>query len=173
MSDWVVLLRGINVGGKNKLAMAELRNALEQSGFSNVRSYVQSGNLRLSSRKAAKSVAASIQELIQSEFELSVNVICKPAHHVAEAIANSPFQPLDEKHLHLFFWQTKPKSFGMDELEERLVKDEEIALGDHAFYLHAPNGIARSKIATKVEKHLGVPLTARNLRTTKAILALS
>ena len=97
-----------------------------------------------------------------------------PAKELEAAVAKNPFpQVAEEKHLHLFFLYTKPRHPDLDALADLAQGKEEFRLAGRVFYLHAPDGIARSKLAAGAEKRLGVEATARNLRTARKLVELA
>ncbi|MEO0652015.1 MAG: DUF1697 domain-containing protein [Planctomycetota bacterium] len=175
MASWVVLLRGINVGGRNKLPMADLRALLEGLGAEGVQTYIQSGNavLRSTERSAAR-LERAIAEGIEAGrgFRPGVMVLRKAV--IDAALAGNPFTHAAEpKHVHVCFLAQRPKAGTFDDLLELAAADEEAQLEGQLLYLHAPSGMARSKLAAAVERRLGVEATARNLRTVEALAELA
>ena len=180
---WICLFRGINVGGHNILPMAKLVQCLEAIGLTNVRTYIQSGNVIFdSSLKSRKPIEGKIIELIQSEFGFHPQILLMSVDELQQAIDNNPF-PIshfpfpdssgDPKSIHFFFLKAKPKQPIIDALEKVKAQSESFVLCENVLYLFAPDGIGRSKLASSVEKHLGVVVTARNLRTVQKLLELT
>ncbi len=178
MGIWIALLRGINVGGKNKLPMAELVSAMETLGFHNVKTYIQSGNVVFqSSSKSPTTLATKIKQAITSQYDFSPYTIVISKDELLETAAENPFpKAADEangKTLHLFFFNEKPKDIDSAALDAIRDESESWKIKDRTFYLHTPDGFHKSKLAAKVERVLGVDATARNWRTVSKIIELA
>ena len=169
MTTHLALLRGINVGGKNTLPMKSLTKVLEQNGFDNVITYLQTGNVIFNS--ASNALGEDISRLIEQEFgfQAQVLVLDKPAFK--EAVIANPFKPENGKDAHIYFCKSKPKA-DITKIKSIKVDSEEYAILGNVFYLLAPNGIGRSKLVSNLESHLGVPATGRNLNTINKVLNL-
>lgn len=176
MTVWVVLLRGINVGGRNRLPMKDLTAALEAIGCANVKTYIQSGNAVFSKpgRKAPE-LARLVADTIAERHGLAPAVILLTARELENAVRANPFPTAesDPKSLHVSFLAEEPTSPNCDDLNEIKSESESFALRGSTFYLHAPDGIGRSKLAARAEKLLGVSATARNWRTVTTLLELT
>ena len=177
MGQWVVLLRGINVGGKNRLPMAELRAALENVGYSDVRTYIQSGNVVLNSglRSEAR-IVESVHAVVQSGFGYDLSVIARKAGDFEREVRSNPFPNAEYenqgKSLHLGFLAAAPKRVDATKLNAAKASSESWECVGKVFYLHSPDGFLKSKLAPKVERMLGVAMTARNWRTVEQIRIL-
>lgn len=171
MKKYVLLLRGINVGGHNKLPMAELRKILESLGYESVKTYIQSGNVVLSAEAVPDTSA--IAAAIERQFGFSPRILAVSGEQFAAVADANPYRDddLDGKFLHVWYL-AGPASADMDGLEARKGPNEKFALTDQAFYLRAPDGIARSKLANEVEKLLGVEGTGRNLNTVRKLMEM-
>jgi len=173
---WIALLRGINVGGNNILPMADLRDILAGLGHENVKTYIQSGNCIFDNPSTdAELISDQLSDAIEKRFSFRPKVMCIGADRINSALENNPFPQDPEilKNLHMFFMTEKPKAID-DELLSSIQKEgEEYKYLNRVFYLYAPNGIWKSKIGARVEKILGVPMTARNLRTVMKLQALT
>lgn len=171
MTQFIVLLRGINVGGHNKLPMKDLREILEALGYESVRTYIQSGNVVLSA--AAPPDSAAITEAIEKRFGFAPRVFAISAERFCAVTDANPYEEevVEPKHLHVSFLSV-PASPDMDALNARKSATEKFTLTDHAFYLLAPDGIGRSKLAADAERLLGVEATGRNLNTIHKLLEM-
>ena len=176
MNKWVALFRGINVGGNNLLPMKDLVALLEAIGCTEVRTYIQSGNAVFSSSAStvpqlARSIGKSI--LNSHGFEPLVQLLSVEALH--NVVRLNPFSEAEEnpKTLHVYFLAETPKSAYQEALNDIKLEGESYRLEENVFYLHAPDGIGRSRLAAKAEKLLGVDATARNWRTVKKLLELA
>lgn len=176
MKTFICLLRGINVGGKHLLPMQELRALLTSMGLLNVRSYIQSGNVVFQSEEEdASRLSGDISAAILAKFGFKPQSLILSSDEFEEALAANPFPEAesDPKSLHLFFLISAPLNPDLAALEDLKKDNERFQLLNRVFYLHAPDGIGRSKVAEKVEKSLGEPVTARNWRSVTKIMALA
>jgi len=176
MPTHIALLRGINVGGKNLLAMKDLARLLESLDLRKVRTYLQSGNVVFqSSTKSPATLSNKIAAAISESRGFKPHVLVFSAAQLENAITANPFPEAeaDPKTLHLFFLASLPTDPDLESLAKLKAPDERFHLTDHVFYLHAPSGIARSKLAAQAEKRLGVPATARNWRTVMKLMDLA
>jgi uncharacterized protein (DUF1697 family) len=166
VNTYIALLRGINVGGRNILPMNELGTILETIGYENIRTYIQSGNVVFCTRdEIGTNAAAEISEEILKKKGFEPNVLLLNAKQLADAIENNPFPTDDGKALHFFFLESQPEKPNLEPLESLKVESEQFKLYENVFYLYAPEGIGRSKLAAAVEKSIGVAVTARNWNT--------
>ncbi len=168
MTTWILLLRGINVGGNNLLPMKELRGLLERLGYQSVQSYIQSGNCVFEcSNKSTGAISSEIKQALKTEFDLHLNVLVFGAQGFNTAINNNPYLVPDNegKFIHFFFLAEPAIHADLEALTSISKPSEAFTLTKTVAYLHAPEGIGRSKLAANMEKKLDVPITARNLRT--------
>lgn len=176
MNTYVALFRGINVGGKNILPMKALVGTFEGMGLKKVQSYIQSGNVVFQTTKdRPEKLAEDIRAAVGKGHDIVPQVLVLSIQEFRNAIASNPF-PAGEnepKSLHLFFLKTRPAKPDMERLALLQSAKERFKLVGAVFYLHAPEGIGRSKLAANVEKALGVAVTARNWRSVSAILSLA
>ncbi|MBL4788653.1 MAG: DUF1697 domain-containing protein [Kordiimonadaceae bacterium] len=176
MAVWIALFRGINVGGNNIVPMKELRTLLEGLGFSGVQTYIQSGNAVFSSSETSASEKRSlIQKAVEEKFGFTAKIMMLQMVDLEAAIKANPFPEgeADPKTLHLFFLGGQPENTDLAVFNPWKKDSEGIALVGDVFYLHAPEGIGRSKVAERVERLLGVSATARNWRSSCKVLALA
>jgi uncharacterized protein (DUF1697 family) len=176
MTTWIALLRGINVGGKGRLSMKDLVAVLEGLGGRDVRTYVQSGNavFRADVRDAA-TLGGRITGAIKAAHGFAPATMVLPAAALRRVADRNPFPQADATptSLHLFFLAETPAVPDLAALESLRAGNEAFRLDGDVFYLHAPAGIGRSKLATAVERRLGVAATARNWRTVRQLLAMA
>ena len=176
MKTYVALLRGINVGGKNILPMKELIATLEGLGLKKVQTYIQSGNVVFQSKtNSPRELIHEIETAIGRSHGFTPPVFVLSVEELRHAIACNPFPEgeNDPKSLHLFFLDSPPGNADIQRLENLQSASEKFELIGTVFYLHAPNGTGRSKLAANVEKSLGVKLTARNWRSANKILSMA
>lgn len=175
-TTWVALLRGINVGGRNRVAMVELREALTGAGLSDVRTYIQSGNVVFDTADSdLDRISVRISAKILKNHGFEPRVLLLESAELERAIARNPFPEAvaEPKTLHLLFLETAPEHPDLEGLESVRAERERFELDDCVFYLHAPDGIGRSRLAERVERLLGVPATARNWRSVQKIRELA
>lgn len=176
MQTWIALFRGINVGGNHILPMAELRADLEALGMENVRTYIQSGNAVFDSKaRSAAALGQKIEQRIETEHGFRPQVFVLTREDLLSAIGANPFLQAteDPSKLHFGFLAEPATDADLTALEAAAKASEAYVLGTSVFYLHAPEGIGRSKLAANLEKHLGVAVTARNYRTVDKLLAIA
>jgi uncharacterized protein (DUF1697 family) len=175
MNTWIALFRGINVGGKNFLPMAELKRQLKSAGCTNVRTYIQSGNAVFeSSARRPAPLAKKIASQVQSSHGFRPQVIVLSGTNLQAALDHNPFPAAEQlpTTLHFFFLSEPAFAADIRGLEAAQSGSEQFQLTDQVFYLLAPDGLGRSKLAAKAEKLLGVPATARNFRTVRKLLEM-
>jgi uncharacterized protein (DUF1697 family) len=175
MTRWIALLRGINVGGNNILPMAELRGDLESLKLENVRTYIQSGNVIFDSTvRTATSLTEKIGGRIEKQYGFRPHLLIFDRKTLQAAIKSNPFPKAvaDPKTLHFFFLDEPATDPDLEALDSAKTPTESYKLTDRVFYLHAPDGIGRSKLAANAEKYLGVVTTARNYRTVDKLFAM-
>lgn len=175
MTIWIALLRGVNVGGHNKLPMADFRAMLTSLGFGDVATYIQSGTAVFSSDVPREKLGEDIAGGIEEYFDFRPNVILRTLPEFQAALDNNPFPHAgaDPKSLHLFFLSEPAQDFDSDGLKEFATNAEKFHLTDRVFYLYTPNGFGRSKIAAKMDRFFEIPITGRNLRSCMKILELA
>ena len=176
MKTYIALFRGVNVGGKNVLPMNELASMLENMGSQNVETYIQSGNVVFQSEGTnASLIADTISAAIKKSCGFEPHVLLLEPEEIEKAVGENPFPEaeLEPKTLHLYFLSSEPRSPDLDVLQSIKGNRERFVLKDGVFYLHAPLGIGRSKLAANAEKLLGVSMTGRNWRTICRIMGMA
>lgn len=172
----IALLRGINVGGKNKLPMATLKTIFEDAGCENVRTYIQSGNVVLeASAAAAKNLADDIARRITKKTKLNVPVVIRNAKQWRAMVKANPFlkKGIDEKSCHVMCLADAPTKAQLATLDsDRSPGDSYLIKGADVF-LHTPNGVARTKLTNAYfDSRLNTVSTARNWRTVLTLAAM-
>jgi uncharacterized protein (DUF1697 family) len=160
----VILLRGINVGGHGKLPMKELCVMLEGLGAVNPQSYIQSGNVVIEVAMEPEAVADVIEDA--KGFRPSVMVFLRA--DFMRATDESVFNEPDGKLLHIWF-TASAFTFDQEKADSLRAESESLHVTERAIWLHAPNGVGRSKLAAKVEVLAGVACTARNMNTVRKL----
>jgi uncharacterized protein (DUF1697 family) len=164
---WVALLRGINLGARNKVSMAELRELFSDLGAEGVTTYVQSGNVVFRSPGARDELVRAIENEIRSRTGIDLTVVLRTKEQLARLVAGNPFaQEPDPTKLHVTFLAALPDRTRVEALAEKRFEPDEFRVTQDAVYLHCPNGYGRSKLSNAFfEKHLAVAATTRNWRT--------
>ncbi len=175
MNTWIVLLRGINVGGRNQLPMKALVALLESVGCSDVSTYIQSGNVLLESQETNRAVLCDrIAAAIAEQFGFAPRVQAMTVSELRSIAAANPFPDAvsEPKSLHVSFLSGTPEA-DLDAMRAIAAPSEAFVLTESAFYLHAPQGVGRSRLAANVETLLGVEATARNWRTVTKLVEMA
>jgi uncharacterized protein (DUF1697 family) len=183
MSTYVAMLRSINVGGRNRIAMRDLEQLVTSLGFGRVATYLQSGNLVFTGTGSPAATGRTIEQGITAEFGLDVPVIVRSRAQFTRVLAGSPYvrPDLDPTTLHVTFLAESPpperirrlaevaesgasgSTFGLDRFE----------IAGDAVYLHCPGGYGESKLNNSFfERRLKVTATTRNWRTVTALADL-
>ena len=176
MKTYIALLRGINVGGKNALPMKELVAMLESIGAQNIKTYVQSGNAVFQIEETrAPTLSSTISSTIKKRRGFEPRVLLLELEQLQKVVESNPFPEAETepKSLHLHFLASVPNNPDFDALESIKTDRERFLLEDGVFYLHAPDGIGRSKLAANAERLLGVSITGRNWRTVCKVLSMA
>ena len=161
MKTYIILFRGINVGGKNILPMKKLSILLEENNYQNIKTYIQSGNVILQSQMKYD---ANISSIVHDRFGFKPEIFILEESEFNSSIENNPYSSAEGKTMHFYFCKRSPK-IDTEKLEKLRSESEEYYIEGKVFYLHAPNGIGRSKLVANIGSCLGVPATGRNLNT--------
>jgi uncharacterized protein (DUF1697 family) len=172
----IVLLRGINLGARNRISMPELREALTDAGFDDVRTYVQSGNVVLESSASSEQVARKCERVIKERFKLDVDVVVRTRAELARVVKRDPLADVvtNPKRYQVTFLATKPDAKVVRKLKAAAVEPEQVVHSGRELYAWHPDGVGRSKLATLLSgPRLGVTATARNWATVTKLLAMA
>ena len=156
--------------------MPELRAALAEAGFEEVQTYVQSGNIVLSSSDTAAKVARDFERLLEQEFGLEIRVVVRTRAQLAQVVKHNPLAKVakNPKRYQVSFLEKKPAAALVRKLEEVAAPAERVVAHGREIYAWHPEGVARSKLwATLAGKGLGVTATARNWTTVTKLLELA
>jgi uncharacterized protein (DUF1697 family) len=176
MKTYIALFRGINVGGNNILPMKDLKALLENLGSRNVKTYIQSGNAVFQNEEENPSQLSNrIRVAINKSHGFEPQVLLLELEKIEKAVGSNPFPEaeFEPRSLHVHFLSSVPQNPDLDALEHMKGDSERFVLEKGIFYLHAPDGIGRSKLAANAEKLLGVAMTGRNWRTVCKIMAMA
>jgi uncharacterized protein (DUF1697 family) len=173
---WVALLRGVNLGARNKIAMPRLRELFEELGSDDVATYVQSGNVVFRSAARRDELAKTIGSEIRSRFGLEITVVLHTKSQLRAIVAGNTFahDQQDPTKLHVTFLAEPPRRDRAAALRMKQFEPDEFRVTRQAVYLHCPQGYGRSKLSNAFfEQELGVAATTRNWRTVTALAELA
>ena len=189
MASHVALLRGINVGGRNKVPMADLREVVTSLGHTGVSTYIQSGNVLFSTADTDNArLAAALESAIEDRFGIWSSVVVLSRDELAQVLAANPYpdEP-NARMVHVVFLNTEPPqdllariSAAESAVAAKGSRDTVQAAG-HALFLHTPDGYGTSELAQAVFKIIsppakskkpGLAATARNWATAAKLLSL-
>ena len=172
----VLLLRGINLGPRNRISMPDLRVALERAGLGEARTYLQSGNVVVSSHAPAAELSARARRTIAGGFGLEVDVLVRTRDELAEIVARDPLGEIADnpKRYQVSFLERELGAEVLRQLSGLAAASEGfVAIGRELYAWH-PDGVARSRLWTRLAgRQLGVSATSRNWTTVTKLLAMA
>jgi uncharacterized protein (DUF1697 family) len=153
--------------------MARLRAALGDHGYEDVKTYLQSGNVVVRTAQSSSTLAPSVAKAIRDEFGLTVGVVVRTSKEMADVVSANPFLPAkDAASLHVVFLPAAPEATALARVDADRFVPEAFAAAGRQIYLHLPDGMGRSKLATALMRALPDG-TARNWRTVTELHRLS
>lgn len=174
-TTFIVLLRGINVGGRRKVPMKDLKAIIEAAGGEHVTTYVQSGNAVLRSSGSPARLRADLEVGIKEAFGFDVDVMVRTQAELKKIVAANPFGDAisDPTKVHVVFTNEAVKPADLEAIDLAAFAPDELVGRGREIYLHLPNGAGRSKLAATLERRAKVAATARNWRTVTTLLDLA
>jgi uncharacterized protein (DUF1697 family) len=175
-SSQILLLRGINIGPNKRIAMPQLRALLTDAGFEDVQTYVQSGNVVLTSTAKQDKVGARSEELIAERFGFDVDVIVRSRDELAEVVRLNPLADVADnpKRYQVSFCDGEPDPAAVERIAALAAPSEKLVAIGRELYAWHPEGVARSKMWNKLAgSGLGVRSTARNWTTVTTLLEMA
>ena len=172
----IALLRGINIGPRQRVKMPELRELLEGLGHANVETLVQSGNIVFTSRAAPKTLEQQLEEEIEKGLGVDPKVVVRTRDELAAVIEANPFPdtPNAKKNLHVTFLSGKPDAEAVKALEATDFGDDRLSVRGREIYIAYKDGMGRSELAKQLAKaKLGVAATDRNWNTVTTLLEMA
>ncbi|MCA9492142.1 MAG: DUF1697 domain-containing protein [Myxococcales bacterium] len=169
---WVALLRAINVGGKRKVPMAELRALTEGLGWTRVRTHIASGNLLFDADGERNELIARLEPAIRDRFGFDVPVVLRTHDELTRVVREAPFDPPDRTFV--WFLDRVPAEDSRERIEAIPRKEGErwVLVGDH-LYTDLPSAGQTKFTADRIDRATRATATARNLRTTTTLRDLS
>lgn len=181
MAIYIALLRGINVGGKNKIKMADLKCSMEAIGLCHVKTYIQSGNVLFESNEGEELLRKKIEQKIEEDFGLSINVILRTASELEWILQNCPFSKeriaeaestSEGESLYVSMMTQIPAQEKIDKLSKYKSEGDEYKIVGREIFLLFSHSIRNSKLANNLQK-LEVPATVRNMNTISKLVMLA
>jgi uncharacterized protein (DUF1697 family) len=171
----VALLRGINLASRNRVDMAGLRELLGELGYTDVRTYLQSGNAVLTSPASPQTVAKEIEERLQSRYGKSIRVIIRSRDELADVVRHNPFagKETDGRKLHVNFLSAEPAPKQLKAIDPKEFEPDRFDLRGREIYLWLPNGMQGTRLPQMLDKRLDVVSTSRNWNTVTKLLELT
>lgn len=168
---YVALLRGVNVGGRNRVPMKELRELFVEAGFEAVATLIQSGNVVFSAPgpPSAPALAASIE----ARFGVTTAVVVRHAAGLARAVRENPFAEVPPERVHVGFLSAAPDPAALGALDLAAYLPERVAVLGTEAYFDLPGGMGNARLPGVVDRRLSVTITVRNLRTTLRLAELA
>jgi uncharacterized protein (DUF1697 family) len=164
---FVALLRAVNVGGTGTLAMADLKSICEDAGFSDVRTYIQSGNVVFGCASSEARVKAALEAGLAAKMKKPVDVLVRSAAEMAAVLKRNPFPKAEGNRVYVLFLDESPKKAVFTAI--KIPGREEMRLVGREVYVHYPDGMGQSKLKLA---SLGVA-TARNINTVAKLVAMT
>ncbi len=170
----IVLLRGINVSGRNRVPMAELRSALSDAGFANAATYIQSGNIAVDTRLEPDELCSAIELLVSETFNVDVPAVAIAQSDIAAVEAAAPFAPdADPSYSLIYFSRDSVDVEGINNMDPTGHPNDEVTATSSAVYVFYGQGQSKSKLSVdKLERAAGTTLTGRNLRSVSKLQSL-
>ncbi len=175
MTTYICILRGINVSGKNKILMQDLKALFESMNFKNVKTYIQSGNVVFDA-KSAKNLETIIQKKIKEQYGFDVPIIIRTVDEITSILTQNPY--LNQKNieldkLHITFLSETPTKENLSKINTYNFEPDVFEIIGNEVYLHCPNGYGNTKLSnTFFEYKLKVTATTRNWKTVNEIAKL-
>jgi uncharacterized protein (DUF1697 family) len=178
VGTYIAMVRSINVGGRNRVSMADLSAVVSSLGFGDVATYVQSGNLVFTGPGTPAAVSAAIEDRIAADLSLTVPVIVRTKSQLKGVLRGNPFADpdVDAKTIHVTFLADHADRLGQARLEELTGQfgNDRFEVAGREVYLHCPGGYGQTKLNnTYLERHLGATATTRNWRTVIALAGMA
>jgi len=172
MNKYLALLRGINVSGKNKILMKDLKNLCESLGWGNVQTFIQSGNVVFESA-AETGHASELSNAIRKTYGYDVPVVVRNRYEMRKILAVEAFPGSDPAFQHVTLLETQPDQGMVDAIPAGKYLPDQFVFQDREIYLYCPGGYGNTKLNnTFFEKKLKTTATTRNLKTMTELLKL-
>ncbi|HEX6311382.1 MAG TPA: DUF1697 domain-containing protein [Acidimicrobiia bacterium] len=176
MTTFVAFLRAVNLAGRRRVPMADLRAVLADDGYGTVTTHLQTGNVVLEGRGRAGALGERLEATLADAFGFDIDVMVRSATEMARIARANPFvqRGVDRSTLAVGFLRRRPAAAAARELDDAGFDPEEFALEGSELYLRYPNGLGRSKMSTAFfERKLATPVTVRTWGVVTKLVELS
>jgi uncharacterized protein (DUF1697 family) len=176
VTRFVAMLRAVNVTGRNRVKMPELKALVEGLGHTDVVTYLQSGNVVLTARQGAGKIEQELERALDADLGVGVRVLVRTGAELAEVARHNPFlaEGAEPKQLHVTFLATAPDRAKVSAVPADAGGRDQFRVGGREIYLHCPDGYGRSKLINSFwEKRLALEATTRNWNTVVHLLELA
>ena len=172
VATYVAFLRGVNLGPNNKISMPALRAMGEDLGYTDVATYINSGNLIISSPNKAATVEREIADAIKDTFGRPIDVAVRTPAQLKKLLAENPFPDGNPSQVTVAFLTKAPAADAKQKVAAVAKDYEPFTFAGQQVYVNYSQGIGRSKLAERFSAIIGVSSTVRNIRTLEKVLAL-
>jgi uncharacterized protein (DUF1697 family) len=167
LPTYIALLRGVNVAGQRKVPMADLRSLFETLGYSDVRTYIQSGNVVFTAKGQPAAVRKAIEKALEHDFGFEVTVLLRTATEIASVVKHNPYGT--DAYITVLDGAADKKRVAA--IDAAPFAPDEFTVKGHEVFLRCPNGYGRTKINnTFFERKLATKATTRNWKTVTTLL---
>lgn len=174
MQTYIILLRGVMPTGKNKVPMGLLRGVLTEAGLSEVRTYIQSGNILARSSLDAPELERLVHDEILRNFGGDLAVVARTPQQIRDVLADNPFKDLEPAKTFFVIFSKEPSKHLAEEVMRQSFPPNRHVITAKATYLYCPEGYSNSKVNNNwLEKRLGLSATMRNYNTLARLVELS
>jgi len=165
--NYIVFLRGINVGGHRKIKMTDFKSILSNKGFKNIGTYIQSGNLFLTSKESKEDISEKIKDIIKDQYQFDVPALCISQEELNSLLEKSPFKGESEKKkLYYCILDELPENDNINAFKNIDFKGDQWQINGNVLYIKYQEKLSSSNLDLKqIEKHLKVSGTVRNHNT--------
>jgi len=172
MGTYVAFLRGINLGPTNKISMPELRTIAEGLGYTEVATYINSGNLIFDSTQKPPTLEREIAAAIKDSFGLRIDLAVRTPAELKKLLADNPYPDGNPSQVTIAFLTKAAPATGKEKVAAMATEAEPFTFAGQDVYVHYSNGLGTSKLAEKFSAIIGVSSTVRNINTVTKIVAL-
>jgi uncharacterized protein (DUF1697 family) len=173
VTTYVALLRGINLGPTNKIAMPALRAMTEELGYTDVATYISSGNLIFRTSKKAPTVERALTKAITDTFGLTIDVMVRNDAQLKKVLGGNPYPDANPSQLTVAFLAKPPGPKAKEQVAAAAAEHEPFTFGDRCVYVNYSHGLANSKLAAQFSSIIGVSSTVRTIRTVAKLVEMS
>jgi uncharacterized protein (DUF1697 family) len=172
MMRYIALLRAVNLGSHKKIAMPALRESLTALGYTDVTTYLQSGNAVFTAPER-ETIATEIEDRLTADLGLTTEVILRTAEELHAVIENNPLEVHEPSRFGVLFLYDKPAPGWLDGFDIEKFAPETVHVTDRELYYDLPDGFGRAKLPLFLNRRLKVPATMRNWNTVTKLAELT